>query len=690
MAQSVIGALRVNLGLDSAQFERGAQRTRSAVADMRSRFVALTGAVAAIGAGLAALSRNTVTAGAEISRLSQVSNTAPDLFQRWAAAAQTVGVEQDKLADILKDVNDRVGDFLQTGGGPMADFFDKIAPKVGVTAEEFRHLSGPQALQLYVDSLQKAGVSQGEMTFYLEAMASDLTLLLPLLQQGGAEMTRLGDRADAVGAVMSGETVEALRRTGLALSEMGQAVSAAANILGAAFAPMMERAATAMVAAMMEGGALRVVVEGLAGNLDFLVTTTGVAVAALGARYVGAVIAARFATFSLTGALAGLRAAMLSLGFPALIIGAGALVTWLSRLIERTGGWGTALTLLGEVAAGVWDGIGSAAAAIPPTLAAVWQQVRAGFYTLMADLARGWAKFVTGLHQEALSFGLDGLAKSLGDSANKVWESVGDFEKSSEAATNAAAGLREEAAGLASAGLGKAREALARLGAAAKVSAGDMGGAAGAAADLRGAMAGISGQGEGGEGGRSGAAGRTAQALRDVSQAARSAASSGMDRLGGALDSLSDGMAGAIIQGRSLRDALAQVFQQIGQDFLSSGIRDLLGSVFKGAGGGLIASVFGGFRAEGGPVSPGRAYMVGERGPEMIVPQGAGTVIPNHQLSASGISGASIVQNFSIDARGAQEGVADQIERRLQAMRPQLAQDAVGAVRASSKKYPIR
>lgn len=38
---------------------------------------------------------------------------------------------------------------------------------------------------------------------------------------------------------------------------------------------------------------------------------------------------------------------------------------------------------------------------------------------------------------------------------------------------------------------------------------------------------------------------------------------------------------------------------------------------------------FGGFRARGGPVRPGRAYMVGERGPEMIVPQTPGMVIPN-------------------------------------------------------------
>lgn len=38
---------------------------------------------------------------------------------------------------------------------------------------------------------------------------------------------------------------------------------------------------------------------------------------------------------------------------------------------------------------------------------------------------------------------------------------------------------------------------------------------------------------------------------------------------------------------------------------------------------------FGGFRARGGPISPGQAYIVGERGPEMIVPAAPGMVLPN-------------------------------------------------------------
>lgn len=44
-------------------------------------------------------------------------------------------------------------------------------------------------------------------------------------------------------------------------------------------------------------------------------------------------------------------------------------------------------------------------------------------------------------------------------------------------------------------------------------------------------------------------------------------------------------------------------------------------------------------RADGGPVTPGKPYVVGERGPELIVPQQAGTVIPNDALPQRGTPG---------------------------------------------------
>lgn len=124
-----------------------------------------------------------------------------------AFASKTVGIEQDKLADILKDVNDKFGDYFATGAGPLADFFENIAPKVGVTAKAFQGLSSDQALGLYVKTLQEAGVNQQELTFYMEAIASDATALAPLLLNNAEAMTELGARAEALGVVLDEDLI---------------------------------------------------------------------------------------------------------------------------------------------------------------------------------------------------------------------------------------------------------------------------------------------------------------------------------------------------------------------------------------------------------------------------------------------------------------------------------------------------
>ena len=61
------------------------------------------------------------------------------------------------------------------------------------------------------------------------------------------------------------------------------------------------------------------------------------------------------------------------------------------------------------------------------------------------------------------------------------------------------------------------------------------------------------------------------------------------------------------------------------------GLRNLLNSIFPGAG--IVTSFFGGGRAAGGDVNPGKFYVVGERGPEILAPQTAGRVIPNNAAS---------------------------------------------------------
>lgn len=170
--------------------------------------------------------RNAITLAKEIGNLSRLAGTSAEDFQKLAVAARTVGVDQAKLADILKDVNDKVGDFLVTGGGPMKDFFETVAPLVGVTAEQFRNLSGPQALQLYATSLEKAGANQQDFTFFLEALASDATLLAPLLRNNGKAFREMGDEAGRAGAIIKNETIDASEKLDAKLGLLGTSIQA--------------------------------------------------------------------------------------------------------------------------------------------------------------------------------------------------------------------------------------------------------------------------------------------------------------------------------------------------------------------------------------------------------------------------------------------------------------------------------
>lgn len=97
--------------------------------------------------------------------------------------------------------------------------------------------------------------------------------------------------------------------------------------------------------------------------------------------------------------------------------------------------------------------------------------------------------------------------------------------------------------------------------------------------------------------------------------------------------------------------------------------------------GGAIGTIFSflGFggqsaphRAAGGPVSSNAPYWVGENGPELIVPKGAGTVVPNDQLGGN----VTVVQNLHFDA------MLESMDARIMAAAPHIA----AATRASVEK----
>lgn len=218
----ILSRIQVLLDADTANFSAGMQKAKG---ESKSTFESIRenankmGTAVAAGAGtalvaLSAMAWETANHAAELEKYALRSNTTTQEFQKMAVGAQAYGVEQEKLSDMMKDFNEKLGELTTIGAGGGVDFFEQIAVKTegsAVAAEKLilkmQKLSGPEALQLYVDKLEEAGVTQQQMSFYLESMASDMTDLIPLLINGGDGMQLYSDAAERAGMVMSDETI---------------------------------------------------------------------------------------------------------------------------------------------------------------------------------------------------------------------------------------------------------------------------------------------------------------------------------------------------------------------------------------------------------------------------------------------------------------------------------------------------
>jgi phage-related minor tail protein len=129
---------------------------------------------------------------------------------------------------------------------------------------------------------------------------------------------------------------------------------------------------------------------------------------------------------------------------------------------------------------------------------------------------------------------------------------------------------------------------------------------------------------------------------------------SGLERAGRTLE---NSLLGAIQRGKFGFDDLRKVALSVLSEIASAAVKTGLDSIFGGGSGGgqggggnllgsigsLLGSVFGApGRATGGPVSPGRPYRVGERGPELFVPTSSG------RIETGGMAGGGPMVNLTI------------------------------------------
>lgn len=159
--------------------------------------------------GLVNFTRNAISTASEVQKMSDLVGDSVEDFQYFAKGAETAGLSLEQFGQMGKDALDRLGE-ARRGEGEMMDFFEKVAPKIGVTIDMFKDLSGPEVIQAYYDGLEKANLSHAETITYMEQIVNDGSLLIPLLKDGGAGFKKWGEEAKNAGAIMSKDMVENL------------------------------------------------------------------------------------------------------------------------------------------------------------------------------------------------------------------------------------------------------------------------------------------------------------------------------------------------------------------------------------------------------------------------------------------------------------------------------------------------
>ena len=626
MAAAVIGALRVNLGLDSANFERGAKRVQSPLASMRKQFLAVAGVAAAMGAALSAAA---IKGAQDIDRAAKAARRLDSSitgFRALELAADEAGVSLSGMTNDIQTMNRELASIGTSGNGARA------LEALGLSIDDLEGKDADEKLAIIADQVKSLGLSAGETTAILRDLGvRNREMALLVLGGGDAIRAARGD-IESYGLAISDVDASNIEKANDRIGRLGLISQYAGQQLALALVPAMGRLAEAMTESLREGGLLRAVIDGLADNIERLGTYLAVAVTGFGVRYVGALLLAKLATASLSGALVFLRGALIRTGIGALVVGAGELVFQFSKLVTAAGGFGNAMGLLKDVAIEVWERIGLGVDFVAESIKAMSANAAAWFTGAIRKMAGVLVKF-TWVAADALNslFGTE-----LQGASAIITQELGLAQKSAEAVGIAATAAAKAAAdGFASplASIQALRDAM-------KEAKAETDGGAAAAAALAEALKALE-DGAGG-GGAAGALDEVNSSLDDVS--------SGFDTF---KSSVSSAFAGLITGASSFKDALGSVLKS-------------LANVFAQA---ASTALFSGFKlpeyANGTNNAPGGMALVGERGPELVnLPRGAQVrTASDTSRMMGGVGGNATItivapEGFSAQQQGEIQGIA--------------------------------
>lgn len=194
------------------QVQKDAETTSAAIAGAAAAAVA---AGAAIGAAGFQLLKSTSKQIAETDRWAKSLNIATQDLLAWQFAAEKAGVSGDQMADIFKDIGDKIGDAVLNKSGEAVDALNAL----GLSAQKLSKVSPDKQLLAIGDALGKIGTN-AEKTTILESLGNDLSKLLPLFDNNNKKLEQFLTLAKDYGVAPDPQSIDDLVKVNALFEDM--------------------------------------------------------------------------------------------------------------------------------------------------------------------------------------------------------------------------------------------------------------------------------------------------------------------------------------------------------------------------------------------------------------------------------------------------------------------------------------
>lgn len=317
MASSVIGALRVDLGINSAQFTAGLKNAQGALGKfgaVAARGFAAVAAGATVAAGALGIAvKGAIDHADALSKASQKAGVTVEALSRLEYAAKLSDVSLESLTGGLQKLSKGMAD-AAGGKGPAAAF---KALGIAVTESNGQLRDGNAVFADIADRFSRLEDGATKTALAIQIFGKSGADMIPLLNSGRDGLKSMADESDRLGATISTKTAKAAEEFNDNLTRLSQVMQGLVNRVMEAVLPALQSFSEWLVKLDPQVVAVGV---GLTSALAVLGPVAGglgaiAAAARLAAAGVGA-LAAQIANFSTAiGALPSLGLSVLAFYF---------------------------------------------------------------------------------------------------------------------------------------------------------------------------------------------------------------------------------------------------------------------------------------------------------------------------------------------------------------------------------------